>query len=73
MGMTIDSDDIRRILAVSQAMEAADQREAEARAAFLHDRSVEAREAWRRALLDQQEAHRFYWALTWEHLEVLAP
>lgn len=71
MGTAIDPDDIRRIMAVSQTMEAADQREAEARSAFIHDRTAEAREAWRKALLYHQEAHRFYWALTSEYLEVL--
>jgi hypothetical protein len=59
-------------MAVTQTMDAADQREAEARSAFIHDRSAEAREAWRKSRLYHQEAHRFYWTLTSEYLEVLA-
>jgi hypothetical protein len=46
---------------------------AEARAAFVHDRTSESREAWRVALVDQQEAHSYCWAVAWEFVELLHP
>jgi hypothetical protein len=63
---------MKRIVAAVEAMEAADDFEAECRAAFMHDRSDEAREAWRRALVAQEAAHRDYWAVTWEYVERLS-
>lgn len=71
MGKVIYPDDLERIKAVRLAMEAADTLEDEARAAFFHDRSDEAREAWRVALVDQEAAHRDYWAVTGEYFERL--
>lgn len=71
MGKVIDPDDLERIKAVRLAMEAADALEDEARAAFFHDRSDEAKEAWRRALVGQEAAHREYWAVTGEYFEKL--
>jgi hypothetical protein len=71
VGKVIYPDDMERIKAVRLAMEAADALEDEARATFFHDRSDEAKEAWRRALAEQGAAHRDYWAVTWEYVERL--
>ena len=73
MGTAIGSEDLKRILTLGETIEASNRREVEARAAFVHDRTSESREAWKVALVDQQEAHSYYWAVAWEFVELLCP